>query len=116
MTFCQAWRRNRSVLLTLRSSRGTLQSVSTRLGPKNFTVTVDGHRTASTAWRIDALLRFRSGVTPPPGDRAYELGRVAMFEGIVREGIRCRAHGATAIHIRMDIAGVVREFDFGTTA
>ena len=88
--------------------------MSTRPGPKNFTVTVDGHRTASTTWRIDALLQFRSGVTPPPGDRAYERGRVAMFEGIVREGIRCRAHGATAIHIRMDLAGVVREFDFCT--
>lgn len=83
--------------------------------PKNFILTVDGRRTASTLWHIDALLQFRSGPTPAPGDRTYERGRVAMFEGIVREGIRCRAYGATAIHVRMDLAGVVREFDVRTT-
>jgi len=77
---------------------------------RKFTVHVEGHLVQSGVWRINAVLRFH-GAAPEPGDRLLGEGRLALLEGIAREGLRGRALGATQVRVCMDVAGQISEID-----
>lgn len=78
-----------------------------------FTVDVQGHLVTNGVWRIDAKLRFRDGLDPQVGDELLGRGRLALLEGITREGARGRALGATSCRVFLDVAGRVSELALG---
>jgi hypothetical protein len=80
---------------------------------KNYVVHVDGHLVRNGVWKIDAKLRFRKGTKLTLGERLFGEGRLALLDGIRREGLRGRSHGATSVRVHMDIDGEVRDIALG---
>ena len=80
---------------------------------KNFIVHVEGHLIRNGVWQIDAELRFKKGTKVTLGERLFGEGRLALLQGIVREGARGRSLGATSVQVCMDIDGEVREMSLG---
>jgi len=74
---------------------------------KDFITQVTGSMGDDGIWEIDATVTFRSGLDPQPGDELLGAGRLALLQGIVREGLRGRSLGATRVRVRMEIAGRV---------
>ncbi len=66
-----------------------------------FIVSVEAGFTEDGTWLIDARLEWRDG-PPPLGSRLLGLGRLALLEGIAREGWRGRALGATRVRVHME--------------
>ena len=73
----------------------------------DFTTRVTGSLDDDGVWQIDATVTFRDGLDPQPGDKLLGDGRLALLQGIVREGLRGRSMGATQVRVRMDIGGQV---------
>lgn len=78
---------------------------------KYFTIDVVGHRLTKNVWRIDGALRFLEGLDVAARENLLGKGRLALVNAIVREGVRGRAHGATAVQVHMDVDGQVSDFD-----
>ncbi len=66
-----------------------------------FSVSVEAGFDESGIWVMDARLRWRDG-PPPLGSRLLGLGRLALLEGIAREGLHGRALGATKVRVHME--------------
>ena len=73
-----------------------------------FRVSVEAAFTEDGVWLIDACLKFRDG-PPPVGSELLGLGRIALLEGIAREGQRGRSLGATKVRVRLDADERIRE-------
>ena len=78
-----------------------------------FTVNVGGHLLTRGVWRIDGALTFRDNLDAAVHDQLLGKGRLALVNAIVREGIRGRSHGATAVQVHMDVDGCVSDFELG---
>ena len=76
--------------------------MSYRRAYPQFTVSVEAGFSEDGIWTIDARLQFRDGKTPPIGSNLVGEGRIALLQGIHREGLRGRSLGATRVKVLMD--------------
>lgn len=67
-------------------------------------------RSLLDGWYIDAVLSFRDG-EPAQGSEILGHGRLALLEGIVREGQRGRQLGASRALLRMQVGDSYTELD-----
>jgi hypothetical protein len=77
-----------------------------------FTVRVEAAFDENGVWLIDARLKFRTG-TPKVGSQLLGLGRLALLEGVAREGLHGRTLGATKVRVHLDVNGDERDFELG---
>lgn len=79
--------------------------------PPDFTVSVEGAFREDGVWLIDAQLRLRDGFGGEARREAIGKGRLALLQGIVREGLRGRTLGADRARVRLDTGDRVMELN-----
>src|SRR5262245_13608583 len=78
-----------------------------------FTVNVVGHLLTKGVWRIDGALTLKDDLDAAIRDQPLGKGRLALVKAVVREGIRGRTHGATAVQVQVNVDGRISEFELG---
>lgn len=83
-----------------------------RMASRYF-VDVGGHLLTKGVWRIDGALTFKEGLDVTTRDQLLGKGRLSLVNAIVREGVRGRSLGATAVQVHMDVDGRLSDFELG---
>jgi hypothetical protein len=68
----------------------------------DFTIAVEGSFGEDGVWVIKATLRFRDGLNAAERERLRGEGRLALLQGLVREGLRGRRLGAIHALVELD--------------